>query len=167
MVAFQQTRTRPLLGLGSILRCIAVIGFCNCSAASRAQATASRDDAQAETLLTIVVRDVPSPSARLIWVIYAADAQLPGLFSRGQPYRIGIAVSTGQSTLIDVGRLPAGHYLFIVGQDIDGDQDIDALVEPRGYSGYDGCLVPNWLKGAQMSIEVFLHCNRPDPKVPG
>ena len=129
--------------------------------------------AEAETLLTIVARDVPSPSARLIWVIYAADAQLPGLFSRGQPYRTGMAVSTGQSTLIDAGRLPAGHYLFIVGQDIDGDQDIDALVEPRGYSGYDGCLVPNWLKGArkaqgaQMSIEVFLHCNRPDPKVPG
>lgn len=119
----------------------------------------------ATTRLSIVVQGMTSPAAPLHWGLYSSQGALPHLFSRGQAYRKGVAERFGNPAVIEVGEVAEGIYFAIVGQDIDGNKDIGAFSEPRGYSGYAGCLTPKWKKGAQIVsagsavIHVVLGCN--------
>ncbi len=115
--------------------------------------------------LSIVARSVPPLRAPLHWALYASAEALPGPFSPGEPFREGVVESTGDPTRIEVGAVPAGDYFAIIALDTNRDGDIGRFSEPRGYSGYDGCLVPRWRAGVRAvsersrSIPVALHCN--------
>ncbi|UCH81157.1 MAG: hypothetical protein JSW20_00720 [Nitrospiraceae bacterium] len=151
-------------GSAIALICSAIIGLTHVSISSRAEAN-NAITAGNTTRLSIVVKGIPSQAALLHWVLYASKDALPGLFSRGQPYRKGSMESFGDTAVIEVGEVPGGTYFAIVGQDIDGSKDIAKFSEPRGYSGYNGCWLPSWEKGAryvkgeQSLIEVVLGCN--------
>jgi uncharacterized protein (DUF2141 family) len=130
-----------------------------------AQPVLTAGSAERTTRLSLIVKDAPSANAPLRWALYVSKETLPGLLSRGQPFRKGVLEHFGRSARIDVGEVPAGTYFAIVAQDIDGDQKIASLREPRGYSGYDGCLIPDWDRGARevsgpaAYIAVLLRCN--------
>ena len=150
--------------LSAFVCCVVLVGTYR-SLAATPQASAASAPIADKTELSIVVKKLSSPTAALHWRLYVSAAALPGFSSGGESYRSGVAEQFGDPARIVVGDVPKGTYFAIVGQDLDGDTEIAAFSEPRGYSGYDGCLLPDWDKGAQRvsgkraSIEVLLRCN--------
>lgn len=147
------------------LVCAVAIIAANFLVPAQGRAQTGAGSVPATTRLSIVVQGMTSPAAPLHWGLYSSQGALPHVFSRGRPYRKGVVERFGDPAVIEVGEVPEGSYFAIVGQDIDGDKNIGKFSEPRGYSGYAGCLMPNWKKGAQIVsaekavIRVALGCN--------
>ena len=135
------------------------------SIATNASERAQPPGPAAGTKLSILVKHAPSASAPLKWAVYRSRQTLPHVLSRGEPYRKGVIHRAGTAPRIEVGAVPAGRYFVIVAQDLDGDDEIATFGEPRGYSGYDGCLIPDWGRGAlpvagpTTAVSVKLRCN--------